>query len=307
MALTYDQISAITEKKFMPKVVDNIFDSNPLLQRAKDKFYQSVNGGTSIMVPLNYAQSSSVEWYSGADTLLTADNDVITSAEYQWKQIHAAITLSGLDQLKNNGDAAKVNFVKSKTQIAEKSLMDTVGTGLYSNGSTLPKSIGGLRLIVSASNTVGGISQSTYTWWGAQINSSTTTLSLAAMQTLFNLCSIGNDAPSVIVATRSIYNFYYALLQPQQRFVDSETAKGGFQSLMFNGVPVIVDSHVPSGYMFMVNEDYLSLCYHPDRNFKFQKFNEPINQDVSVGHIFWAGNLTSSNNRMHGAFTALTA
>ena len=57
MALTYDQISAITEKKFLPKLYDNVFDSDPLLQRGKKKFYEKVDGGTSLIVPLNYAQT----------------------------------------------------------------------------------------------------------------------------------------------------------------------------------------------------------------------------------------------------------
>ncbi len=45
MALTYDQVNAITAKKFIPKLYDNIFDSNPLLQRAKKTSYQKVDGG----------------------------------------------------------------------------------------------------------------------------------------------------------------------------------------------------------------------------------------------------------------------
>jgi galactose mutarotase-like enzyme len=42
MALTYDQISAITLKYYVPKMYDNIFNSNPLLQRHKKKSYEKV-------------------------------------------------------------------------------------------------------------------------------------------------------------------------------------------------------------------------------------------------------------------------
>ena len=145
MPLTYDQLSAITLRKIMPKLVDNIFDSNPKLQRAKKKYYTKVDGGTSISQPLGYAQVSSSGWYSGAETLNTTDNDVMTAAEYSWKQIYANITLNRMDELKNMGDSAKLNLVKQKTQIAEKTIMDQMGTGLY-NAGTDPKAIGGLRL-----------------------------------------------------------------------------------------------------------------------------------------------------------------
>lgn len=306
MALTYDQISAITQKKFVPKMVDNIFDSNPLLQRAKKKFYTKIDGGTSIMQPLGYAQVSSAGSYSGADTLSTTDNDIITAAEYQWKQYYANISINRRDELMNNGDSAILKLVKQKTQTAEKTMADILGTDLW-NAGTAAKSIGGLRLLFSASNTFGGIAQATYSWWQPQIDTSTTTLTLGAMQTIHNRCSIGSDGPTVAVTTRAIYNSYYGLLQPQQRFTDSETAKGGFSALMFNGIPIIVDSHAPTSHLAMLNEQYLDLFYHPDEDFRFEPFQKPINQNVKVAKVYWAGNFGTSNARMQGCLTALTA
>ena len=75
----------------------------------------------------------------------------------------------------------------------------------------------------------------------------------------------------------------YALLQPQQRFMDSESAKGGFSSLMFNGVPFIADSHCPASHIFMLNEKYLHLFYHPSENFRFEPFSRPLNQNIKIG------------------------
>lgn len=69
MSLTWDQVSAITEKKFLPKLVDNIFDSNPYYMRIKQKSLMKLSGGTSIMQPLNYAATSASGWYTGSETL----------------------------------------------------------------------------------------------------------------------------------------------------------------------------------------------------------------------------------------------
>ena len=200
MALTYDQISAITQKKFIPKLYDNIFNSNPLLQRAKKKWYTKVDGGTVIIVPLNYATTSSSGWYSGAETLQTTDNDVITGAEYTWKQLYANISINRLDELKNSGDSQILSLVKNKVQIAEKTMDDKLATGLYS-ASTDAKSIVGLGTIVGTANTVGGISQTTYTWWAAQLDSTTTTTTIAEMQRTYNLCTVNNgylDDPHLV-------------------------------------------------------------------------------------------------------------
>lgn len=307
MALTYDQISAITEKKFVPKLVDNIFDSDPLLQRAKKKgWYKKIDGGTSIIAPLNYALNSAGGWYTGSETLSTTDNEVITGAEYNWKQLYENITISRIDELKNSGDAQIVDFVKSKVQIAEKTIKDRLGDGLYSAG-TDAKSIVGLQVVVDSANTVGGIAQGTYSWWQSEEDGSTTTLGMAALQTMFTTLTINNESPTVIMATRANYNRYYALLQPQQRFTDSETAKGGFQNLMFNGVPFIAGSKVPASHVFMLNENYLYLWVHKDEDFRFEAFQKPINQNVKVAKLYWAGAFGTDNDRMQGKFTAIAA
>lgn len=307
MALTYDQLSAITQRKYMPKLYDNIFDSNPILQRWKKKGFKMLDGGTSILVPLNYAQTSASGWYSGPDTLDTTDNQNITAAEYAWRQLYANVSITRDEELKNSGDSQILDLVKSKVQIAEKTLVDKLGTGIYSNGTTDPKSIAGFRNIISASNTVGGISQTTNSWWSSQVDSSTTTLSIAAMQSRFNAASVDSDQPSVIATTRSIYNSYYALLQPQQRFVDAESAKGGFQALMFNGKPVLADSHAPTSFMYFLNEDYLDLAVHKDENMRFEPFIKPVNQNVKTAKIYFMGALVSSNNRLQAVMSAITA
>lgn len=306
MALDFDQISAITQKKFIPKMVDNIFDSDPLLQRLKKKSYKAVNGGTEIVQPLMYAQLSSAGWYQGADTLNTTDNETFTAAKYTWKQAYANITVSGRDERINSGDAQMVDFVKSKTMLAEKTLIDILSDGLYSDGTTA-KSIVGLQDICDTSSTIGGISQSTYSWWQAYLNSSDTTLSLSVLQTMDTTLSKNNEGPTVYMATRANYNRYYALLQPQQRFMDEETAKGGFTSLMFNGKPFIAGSKVPTNNVFGLNEAYLHLYYHPKCDMLFVPFERPNNQDVRVAKVLWMGALGSSNNRMHGRCSALAA
>lgn len=305
MALTYDQISAITLKYYVPKMYDNVFNSNPLLQRHKKKSYEKVDGGVSVMVPLNYAVPTSSGWYAGYDTLSTTDNDQITAAEYSWKQLYTNISVSRLDELKNSGDAAILGLVKNKVKIAEKQMEDALGTGVFSN-ATDAKSVVGLRQVIATGNTVGGISQTTNSWWQANVDSTTTTLTLGTMMTQFNLATIGSAAPSVLVGTRSIYNSYYALLQPQQRFSDSDTAAGGFASLLFNGAPVIPDSHAPSGNLFMLNEDYIHLWVHKDEDMRFEPFQKPINQNVKVAKIYWMGAYGSSNIRLQALMSAIT-
>lgn len=301
----FDQISAISKRYFLPQLADNIFVGTPELTRAKSKSYKLIDGGTKIIAPLEYSQGN-FQWYSGAETLQTADVDIFTSATYDWRQCAAPITISRLDELKNMGQAQVVDFVKSKFKNAEKTMRDNLSQAFY-NAGTDPKAPVGLRAIFNTSNTIGGISQTNNSWWQSKVDSTTTTLGLSALESTFMSCSEDMEQPTVAYTTKTLYGKYWALLQPQQRFIDEESAKAGFKSLMFNGIPVMACSNAPSSHWFFVNEDYIYIFVHKEENMRMDDLERPRNQNVKSAHIFWAGAIGSTNNRYHGKFSALAA
>jgi hypothetical protein len=306
MALTYGELASITEKKFIPVAVDQIFTSNVLFQRMrKGKMYETYDGGLKIVQPLIYALTTASGSYSGSETLDTSANDQITAAEFDMKTYFANITITRTDELKNSGDAQKVNLVKAKVMIAEKTLSDNLGTGVF-NAGTVAKDLLGLRLAYAITGTYGGIAKATYSWWQGQVDSTTTTLTIPALETLVGQCTIGNDKPSLIITTQAQFDAYHGLLQPQERYTDEDTASGGFKNLLFRGIPIVVDNHCPSGYMFLINENYLKLYVHKDENFRFEPFQKPTDKNMACAKIYWAGELVCSNCRMNGMFSALT-
>ena len=306
MALTLGQLDSITQKKIIPKLYDNIFDSNPLLMKIKQSGqYVSVDGGTTIDVPLNYGQTTSSGWYQGAETLSTSDNENISAARYTWTNAYSSISITDEDEMKNSGAAGVLKLLASKAMIAEKTLKDILGTGLYSDG-TDPKSIVGLRDIVAVDQTVGGISQTDNSWWRGQVDSTSTTLSLSVLNTQWENATVDSEKPSFTVATRANYNRYYNLLTPVQRFTDT-TGSGGFTNLLFNGAPFFSDSHCPANHIFMLNLSHLWLFYHPSMNFKNEPWQKPINQMLKVSRIVWMGAFGSSNNRLHAKLSGITA
>jgi len=304
MALSYTELSATTQETFIPMLVDNVFNSNSLLQRMRKNSYKALSGGTRIVQPVLYATTTAGGWYSGTDTLSTTANDQITAAEYEWGYRYENITIEHTAELQNNGDAQVIEFVASKVQAAELTMADALGTGLYNLGTTTD-AIVGLRLAVDSAGTYGSIARGTYTWWSAQEDSTTTVLTMNALQALYGDCTVGNDKPTVAMTTQDIYDDYVNLLTPQQRFTDDDTARGGFMNVMYNGIPMIVDSHVPASHLFMLNEKYLKLGYHPKDNFRFSPFVQPVDQAVASAKIFWAGQLLCSNCRMQGKMNAI--
>jgi hypothetical protein len=304
--INYGEVGAITQKYFVPKLVDNIFKANPLLNRAKNKWMEKIDGGTQIVVPVAYATTTAAGWYTGSDSLSTTANDQIDNAVFDWAFAYANITVTRTDELKNSGKEQVINFVKSKVQLAEKTLASSIGDALH-NGASASNQIVGLETAISSSRTYGNILDTTYSWWAAQVDSTTTTITLPAIRALMGKATQGNDRPTVAVTTQTIYNSIWGLLQPQQRYMDSDSADAGFQSLMFEGKPIIVDNHADTGYLFLINEDYIHLYVHKDENFRFEPFIKPLNQNASSAKIYWAGALCVDNPRMMGVLSAITA
>ena len=305
MPLDFDQINAVTKRFFVPELADNVFVATPELRRSKEKCLKKVDGGTKIIQPLEYA-SGVFEWFSGAQTLSTADSDVLTAASYDWRQCTAPVSISRLDELKNMGAAQVVDFVQAKMKNAKKTMSQNMSVAIF-NAGTDPLAPVGLRAIVDTASTIGGIAQGTYSWWQAKVDSSTTTTSLAALENNYLLCSEDTEKPTVGYTTKAIFGRIWGLMQPQQRFADEKSADAGWDSLLLNGTPMLVASNCPASHFFWVNENYFHLYVHPEENMRFEEFQVPLNQMVKSGRIVWAGALGSSNNRYHGKLSALTA
>ena len=123
MSLNYDSLSALTRDKFLPVLVDNIFNSNPIALKLL-KNSEKLSGGKKIITPLEYGTNGAQGFYNGYDVLDTTPSDPITAAEWNWKQAFSSITISGEEELKNNGDSQVLSLLKAKMKNAEKSLKD---------------------------------------------------------------------------------------------------------------------------------------------------------------------------------------
>lgn len=310
MALTYSQLASITHELIVPKAVDNVFNSNPLLFRFKERGIK-YDGGRDIVVPLVYDDVNAVQAYEGSEVLSTEINDNITAAVYNWRQYSAFFGVTGREELINNGKNGIVNLLKTKQKVAELSLLDTLGTDLQGSNST-GKKIDGLGLTLSTSSTYGGVAVADMAAWAANTITLGTanTLTLFDMQRLQGKATIGSDHPTLFVTRQSVYDKIWSLIQPDQRFVDATMANAGFGGIKFNGLPIVVDSHVPgsdggstNNALQALNEAYLGLAIHSDVNFKTVPIPQVKDQDVKMVRIFFAGNLWCSARRMQ-AFNA---
>jgi len=307
----FDQLLATTLANYRDQLTDNIFTARPLTYFLMDKGrIRMLDGGTKIVEPLIYGSNSTVASYSGYDPIALTAQDGISAAEYEWKQYAASIAISGIEEAKNNGEAAILNLLEAKVMQAEESLREGFNVMFFGDGTgNSGKNWNGLTNLVAATGTVGGINRATAgnEYWRSYVESTAGALTLAQMNTAYNTVSVGNDHPDMVLATQTLYEKYESLLQPQLRYTDTKTADAGFQNLLFKAAPVTYDVHCPSGTVFFLNSKYLSLVGHSGKWFSQTEFVRPENLDAKYALIMSYGNLTCRNAKKQGKLTAKTA
>ena len=131
MALS-NTISAITREKFIPVLVDNIFNSNVLnLKLLKNA--EKLDGGVKINVPVEIAQNGNSDWLAAgtAGTTAQALTDIADKAVYDWATAYNAIVISSDEQHINMGSNQVLSLLKAKLSNAEKTMKDLFGTGIF--------------------------------------------------------------------------------------------------------------------------------------------------------------------------------
>jgi hypothetical protein len=311
-----NEINSISRRYIFPTLVDNVYRSNLMFFRLNARNKKVLQGGLQIEVPLVYTRFAAGGWYSGFDLLDVSPSDTVKNAAFDWKQAFVPVTVDGLTLIRADSPEAVVNFLSFYFENAQTELAEILGTGVWSDVVSNNKVCDGLKGAVddgTVAATYGGLSRSTNTFWKSQMDTSTTTLTLTAMQTMFGNTTEGGRHPTIIAGTQANYNRYWALSTGGQAFPaqptghDEQLAQNGFTNLLFNGVPIVVDSHVPANHLFFLNEDYIYLYVNPRADFNMKDFREPVNQDAMTSLILWAGNVVLSNCARHGKFTALTA
>jgi hypothetical protein len=319
-------VTAISRRLILPRITDNIYGSNPLFFRWNRMNKIVEKGGTQIEIPVMYSKMAGSQWYSGYQVLNITPTDSIQNGALPWAQLEVAVTVDGLTLLRASSNEAIVDYIATQFKQAEMDIADQLGNGLFSDGVTNTSMTVGLYAAVdngSVATSYEGIAHSGNTWWNCQIDSTTTTMGTAALQALFGSCTSGGRGPTIIISSQSNYNRYWALNLASQQFPvqpggrDQQMAQAGFENLLFNGVPWMVDSHCgtgvgnslttaqTSGPLFL-NESYFEYVVSERANCTMRDFQSPVNQDAMTALLLWAGQLTCSNISRQGIMTALT-
>lgn len=312
----FTELVTTTFRNHRKEIKDNLSKNNALLRRLTEKGnVRHEDGGLSIVTPLDYAANQTYQRYSGYDVLNVNASDVLSAAEYQWRQIAINVVASGLELRINKGDSRIINLVKSRVKNAIRTFKNNFSADIYSDG-TLPNQVNGLQALIAdnGQGTVGGIDAGTWAFWrnkvqsaaaplqgGAGITVSATTMESLMLPLWLELVR-GDDAPDLLVADNNYFQFYEQSQTSLKRYTTSDEVSGGFVSLKYKQADVIFDggSGIPINHMYFMNTDYLELVAHPDADMTTMEEMKPYNQDAAVIPILWMGNLVCSNRSLQG-------
>lgn len=324
---TYNYGDVLTEAaanvfdKLHDNITNNIGLYNYLNKRGK---VRPADGGFELRHRLIYAENSTYQRYSGAETITLAAEDTMTTAIYSWKQVALSVQMNGLEDLQTSGDNALGNLMEDRIDIAMRTFKNQFSTDLYSSGTASGgKQVGGIQLIVAddpSSGTVGGIARGTWSFWQnfnfsalADGGSAVTAANIQDYLTELTLNTTRNgDGPDAYFADNNYFKAYHGSLLTVQR-INANKGDGamgsGSLSLDWMGRDFTLDGGIggacPANHVYALNSMGLMLQPHSRRDLTpIGGKRNSVNQDSVVQLIGWAGNLTAGYCEGQGVLTA---
>lgn len=315
---TFTELVTTTFRRHRKGFKDNLSERNAFLKKIYKKGnYRTEEGGLSIVEPLDYAQNSTYQRYSDWDLLNIQQSDVLSAAEFTWKQIAMHIVASGRELRINSGPAQIEKLVAARLKNAFRTFDNNFSSDLYSAGS-LANQIGGIQSIIADTNTntVGGIDANTWTFWrntvfdlsDNSVTISSTTIENDVMLPLWLSLDRGQgDCPDLILFDTVYYTHFEKSQTSIKRYASAEDVQAGIVSLKYKTADVMFDttgSGIPASHGYFINSNYIKLVVHQDADLEEMPKKEPVNQDGEVIPILWMGNLTVSNRKLQGVIKA---
>jgi hypothetical protein len=204
-------------------------------------------------------------------------NDVTKPAVLPWGAYRSAFGMSGLSisaaMTAANSPEVLMQKFRGNLEDAASDIANTVASALYS-GSGASDQIAGLHGAgaILATGTYAGLARGTYAEWAGNTAAVGGALTVAAIDTqeraIFNRCGM---KPTMIITTADIADQYAglfsAIVRNQPLGASGSTPEqvigawnvNGFTGLHHKGIPIYRSAKCPTGHLYMLNNEYMSL------------------------------------------------
>ena len=290
----YTELTYVTRRAFIPKLVVQIYNSTPLMAALIANSQMASGGVSSITVPVQGSQFVNAQWsdYSGSFNQPAVQQGAY-NAEFDLKLMIAPVPFLGMEGAVQQ-DAAIIPLIEARMNDATNVMMDAMATALYNNTSNTQQ-FTGLPAAVSSSGTYGNISRSQYTWWQSKQyaagNVNPTRQNI--LQYISGTVKNGAEVPTFGVCGFGTWTLLAQDYVGQEQYVitpghgfdgDTNGPQAAFRALMVAGVPIYPDPYCPEGTVYFLNTNYLSLYIHEQGSFVFTGFESTL-PNWQIGYV----------------------
>jgi hypothetical protein len=295
----YSELTYVTRRAFIPKLVVQIYNSTPLMAALIANSQSASGGVSSVTVPVQGSQFINAQWsdYSGSFAQPSVQQGAY-NAEFNLKLMIAPVPFLGMEGAVQQ-DHAVIPLIEARMNDATNVMMDGMATALYNNTTNAQQFIGLPGAIDDGTTlgTYGNIARSTSvnTWWRSKVyaagNVNPTRQNI--LQYISGTVKNGAEVPSFGVCGFGTWTLLAQDYVGQEQYVitpgsgfdgDANGPQAGFRALMVAGVPVYPDPYCPEGTVYFLNTNYLSLYIHDQGSFVFTGFESTL-PNWQIGYV----------------------
>lgn len=294
------EIQATTWEYREKKPSDLVSDNIPLLYAMRKKGrINTINGGRVIWEDARYQQNQYVQRIDATEEIALGYNQTIGAFEYSPKIIVVPVVINALEKAQNQGEAAFLDLLEQRNQVAEDSLMNNMELDLQGDGTGFGgKAFAGIRSYISTTPTLGtygGFSRVNFSSIrNVAVNAPTTftgaTDSSNIESRLRNVKNqvLRNGGPELCLAGSTYYNAACDAMSAKQRFTQNqEMFEAGFDNVVIEGMTMVLAngrvfsglSRIAADRCYGIRLDNFALRMYKGFNF------QPVPERVSVNQL----------------------
>jgi hypothetical protein len=295
----YTELTYLTRRAFIPKLVVQIYNSTPLMAALIANSQQATGGVSSVTVPVQGSQFINAQWsdYSGSFTQPAVQQGAY-NAEFNLKLMIAPVPFLGMEGAVQQ-DHAIIPLIEARMNDATNVMMDAMATALYNNTTNTQQFIGLPGAVDDGTTlgTYGNIARSTSvnTWWRSKVYAagSVNPTRQNVLQYISGTVKNGAEVPTFGVCGFGTWTLLAQDYVGQEQYVitpgsgfdgDANGPQAAFRALMVAGVPIYPDPYCPEGTMYFLNTNYLSLYIHDQGSFVFTGFESTL-PNWQIGYV----------------------
>jgi len=293
----YNELTYVTRRAFIPKLVVQIYNSTPLMAALIANSQTASGGVSSVSVPVQGSQFVNAQWsdYSGSFAQPSVQQGAY-QAEINLKLLVSPVPFLGMEGAVQQ-DYAIIPLIEARMNDATNVMMDSMATALYNNTTNNQQFIGLPAAVDDGTGTAtyGNINRTTDTWWKSKqyAAGSVNPTRQNVLQYISGTVKNGAEVPTFGVCGFGTWTLLAQDYVGQENYMitpgsgfdgDANGPQAAFRALMVAGVPIYPDPYCPEGTLYLLNTNYLSLYIHEQASFAFTGFESTL-PNFQIGYV----------------------